>query len=449
MKFITPVEVTPGSTGWQDVNVSSYVPVSTAGVLLHLINTSATSTLTWGVRKNGSTDTRTGNSAGTAHTWVFVGVDESRIFEANLSNISSLDIFLEGYITKEEGTFFTNAITKNPASTGSFQDVDISVETGSEKAVVAFFHVTGPTTLYKFGLRENGSAADLKADGRSSGFWGTFMSVDANEVLEIYRDSTSTNFYLVGYMTKNFVSVPATASYATATVGSYVDVDFSPNIPAGAVGAACVMLYDEGSSQYLFDVRKNGYGTDRYYNTLWSIDYVAVEIDASRFAEQKISNALLDLYLFGYFLESKQATITLDGIVSGAVSVFTLDGIIIDLAPTSGYILNSVALPRPKELRREFVPISQDNTAITGHGGRDYRYRTKERFTLSWEILSKSEADSIITIVDLNTAVDFYVLEENLSIEQVSVLARIKNIEYVIVGSSYKAMMTLELDQVS
>ena len=449
MKFITPVEVSPGATGWQDVNVSAYVPSSTVGVLLHFVNNSGTGTLTWGVRKKGSTDTRTGNSAATGHMWIFVGVNEDLLFEANLSNTTSLDILLEGYVTKEEGTFFTNAITKNPSSTGSFQDVDISVETGSEKAVVAFFHVTGPTSAYKYGLRQKGSTDDWKADGRSSGFWGVFMAVDASEVLQIYRDSASTNFYLVGYLTKNFVPFTNAKNYQTATVSSYVDVNFSTDIPVNAVGAACVMLADESSTNYLFDLRKKGYGTDRYYYPLWAIDYVVTEIDSNRYAEQKISNALLDLYLFGYFTESKQKTFTIDGIIQGNARSFTIDGIVADLSPTSGYILNSTSLPRPKEFTRQFIPVSQDITAITGHEGRDFRYRTKEKFTLSWEILSKSEVETIMTIVNLNTAVSFYVLETNLSVAQTSVLLKIKDIEYVIVGSGYKGMMTLELEEVS
>lgn len=82
------------------------------------------------------------------------------------------------------------------------------------------------------------------------------------------------------------------------TIGSYVDVDFSTDIPAGNDGAFC-NFHTGDFTNYLCALRENGETDDLYYNTNqqtfpWS------PVDGDRVAEQKIEDAALNLYLLGY-----------------------------------------------------------------------------------------------------------------------------------------------------
>ena len=52
----SPVDVSPATGSWQDVNVSAQVPPGATGVIIEMFNT-ANSNYTYGLRKNGSTDT--------------------------------------------------------------------------------------------------------------------------------------------------------------------------------------------------------------------------------------------------------------------------------------------------------------------------------------------------------------------------------------------------------
>ena len=71
--------VSPGATGWQDVNVSAYVPVGATGVIVQYIETANGGDVDYGVRKKGSTDGFFTDAAKAAFQgWMMTGVDASR-----------------------------------------------------------------------------------------------------------------------------------------------------------------------------------------------------------------------------------------------------------------------------------------------------------------------------------------------------------------------------------
>lgn len=114
---------------------------------------------------------------------------------------------------------------------------------------------------------------------------------------------------------------------------------------------------------------------------------------------------------------------------------------------TEGYLLDYYILPKPKQFSRSYIQIKTDVTSINGKLGRDLG-GFKEKYLLSWENLTKDEVDRIIGIVNKNTAVDFFVLEDNLQVPLVSVLLRISSIEYTTLGSDYLSSLSLELEEV-
>jgi hypothetical protein len=109
------------------------------------------------------------------------------------------------------------------------------------------------------------------------------------------------------------------------------------------------------------------------------------------------------------------------------------------------YYLDGTSLPSPKRYERQFMPVASNFTSMDGKESRDLRILDKEKYVLSWENLSKSELDSIMTIVNKNTPVIFYINETNLTVNSTEVHIRIGSIDYSTLGSDYLSNLTLEL----
>jgi len=62
--------------------------------------------------------------------------------------------------------------------------------------------------------------------------------------------------------------------------------------------------------------------------------------------------------------------------------------------------------------------------------------------------LVSSELDTILAIVEKNQAVTFSVNEENLTIDEISVIVNIVSIEYLTPGENYIGQTKIELIQV-
>jgi len=143
----------------------------------------------------------------------------------------------------------------------------------------------------------------------------------------------------------------------------------------------------------------------------------------------------------GIVLEEQTQTVTTDGIVMGAGAIdVTLDSVI----SNKYYYLGGLIMSRPKSLIRESVFLKTDITAIDGKTSRDTGTE-KEKYMLTWEILSKGEMDNLVEIVELNTAVAFSVNDGNLVINEVNVIPFMNTRSYTLVGNNYIGATSLEL----
>ena len=304
--FITKVDVSPtyvADATWEDVDVTSHVGAdagSVAGVLLQIENTLGTE-YNYGVRKNGSTDTTNGDIEDAGHTFIAVGVDSSDIFEyyiTNSTSASGVKVWLVGYITTDEGTFFDNAITKVPGTAATWEDWDISSDTGAETALCVFGYFRNTSSTVDCGVRKNGSTDAFQASLFAGDQRGFAMAVDGSEILEIYGPTSGFSFYITGYLTANFTSFTNGKDYSTATTASYQDVDVSADVPSGHNGIFGI-FYGNASAEYKGAIRKKG-ATDDIYRDITDFQHVVTEIDSNRVAQQKIENAGLDFYVWGY-----------------------------------------------------------------------------------------------------------------------------------------------------
>lgn len=199
----TPFDITPSTTAsWVDVDVSDYVSASATGAIVIIKNTALTgagSSLDVGIRMNGSTDA-TFELVYSNMMYVVIGLDNDDIFEAYAEN-DKIQFLIAGS-TEAESAFWTNALQHEMSvSTGVWEDIDISSDTGGDTAIGVYgycaFNQNGR------GVRKNGST-----DDRHAAMWGAgfVIGVDGSEIYEGYADTASSprsTYYNTGYITQN------------------------------------------------------------------------------------------------------------------------------------------------------------------------------------------------------------------------------------------------------
>jgi len=299
----TPVDVSPSATGWQDVDVSSYVPVGATGVIVQFYNNSGDNKH-YGVRKNGSSDGffDTASKDG-QQGWLMIGLDSNRVFEVYTETVGAVETYLIGY-TMLGVTFLDNRVSKSLGSTGSWQDIDISGNTGSATAIGAIFIVhNSDGSSQTYGLRKKGSSDDrveiLRADTPTVGIIG----VDKDEVAQMEIGNTAVDLYLVGYVTSGAVFFTNAINKSTGSTGSYQSVDITANIGSDDANGAIVEVYPSAGGRELTALRPTSASS---YDKFLDVDhsFALVGIDSSDVFEQKIDNTDTDLYLIGYTLEN-------------------------------------------------------------------------------------------------------------------------------------------------
>jgi len=200
------VDVTTGIfDAWTDTDVSPYVSNAT-GVLLKAIGDPAGAKRV-SVRKNGSTDDRSLYDAVGGYEWkcMLIGVDGSNVFEQYVE-LSVAKIYLIGY-TKAPITFFTNGVDKSLIVTGSWIDIDLTLDTevSADGAIWQIYDTLGLSEIGEF--RKDGSADVRQASARTRSQGYAMVGLDVANVCEGYIDSTRVDFYLIGYC-KPYVAPP-------------------------------------------------------------------------------------------------------------------------------------------------------------------------------------------------------------------------------------------------
>jgi hypothetical protein len=265
-------------------------------------NTALATQYQYGVRMNGSTDTwmvGTKNTARGAATLFFMtGVDANRIFEIYTQDVA-VKTYLLGY-TMAGVTFYTNAIDKSLASAGTYQDVNISADTGGNTAIGAIFTVneTGVGAA-AYALRKKGSTDDFYSQIRADNATVQLVGVNMGEVAEMQIANLSLDLYLTGYVTSGAVFFTNAVDKSTATLGTYVGVDITGDLQGADDASGAILEVAAGGSGDVA-VRRNG-ATYDFYGRTAHIGAITA-IDASDILEQKIELASHDLYLTGYTL---------------------------------------------------------------------------------------------------------------------------------------------------
>lgn len=290
---ITPVDVTPGITGypWQDVDVSANIPVGATGVILYVYTSGGGgASADLGLRKKGSTDTEFFEifDAG-YHEWAMVGVDGDRLFQCYVEN-AFIRVYLTGYTTSGV-TFLTNRIGLAPA-TGVWDNFDASAYVPAD-ATGVILKILCDISGAEIGLRPPTSVEDRKAECKR-----TFLGITgcSNQEFGIYREVATTTPYLIGYITDGVVFFDAEKDYSLTDIGVWKDIDCSGDAPEAGMLFFDVRLVGVGSLD--FGLRKDASAVEEYLLGRWRQAVIACS-DA-QVVQGKIQSTDVDFYLVGY-----------------------------------------------------------------------------------------------------------------------------------------------------
>jgi hypothetical protein len=288
---ITPVLVASPTASWTNVDVSAHIPVGATGILFHVYNPNTAWTRTLGVRKNGSTDNRDSSLSNNTHAWGAVGVDANRVFQVKGQwGIGTWSLYLIGYTTAGV-TFFTNAYDKSLGSTGSWIDINCSVQ--APGAIGLIIEINHDNTLYDVGLRKKGST-----DARTNPEYGknlemAILGCDVNQTVQGYISSLFLDFFLIGYITGGATFNTNAVDTSLTSTGSWVAL---PNSPGGKA----IVFYEVVSAggPFYFGLRPKGSAENIYYYCYyhtWAYSPAYKGNDV----EGKIENLAVDFFVIG------------------------------------------------------------------------------------------------------------------------------------------------------
>lgn len=248
--FISPTQLTLSGTSNAFHGLSTTaqgVPAGSTGVIL-LFLTGAT--VTFMVRKTGSTDTFTvtANSANVQQI-MFVGVDGNQSFDwqSNTANAGTgAQLWLLGYLGSE-ASFPTSSTSIGTTTGGSYQTWDLSstAAAGAKGAIIQF--ATNPGAS---GWRQNGSTDDFSGAASTGGLpfpGGWLIGLDATNKFQM-KTTNNTAFRLIGYITAGLTWNTTAKDVTPGVTGSLQ--------PLSTESAAIGYLYQMASAT----------------NTAWQID---------------------------------------------------------------------------------------------------------------------------------------------------------------------------------
>lgn len=319
------VDITPSSVGsFVDVDLSAYLPSNAAGALFLSRTPGGTSPVV-GWRKKGSTDTWTITASAGPKVFSFaVGVDASRNCQISTST-TACKFYLAGWLTTDDAVFFTNAVDKTPGVTGSWQNVDISGDSGTDTAIGALLSFA-MTSSIATGARMNGST-DARTQIMQGG--GAIIGVDSSEICQV-NISTGTTIYLQGYVKANAVFHTNATDVSLSSTGSYINL---PALGAGAIGGIYEIV-STAAAQH-FWLREKGstddFSTSSAPNTRHS--WFAVGGDSSQLVEGRVDSTAVDFFEVGYFqFDGKVKLLSVTSTGAASAFVVTAQRTVIDAA---------------------------------------------------------------------------------------------------------------------
>jgi hypothetical protein len=321
---VSPVNVspTPSAGVYQTVDISPYVPAGevASGALVWVLGTTSAE-YDYRIRKKGSTDDRSGviendDGQGPGITQIAVGVNAANEFEVELEN-SSTEFWLVGVYLENEAVFFTDAV-RIPSPGSSFTTVDLSGDTGTDTATMAFYTGLQGTQTGGYSARAVGEPGDRNANLFGSDLRGFHIPLSANEQFE-HITATWLSAWIHGYHKDYFVKRSSELDVTPAGTGSYEPIDLSAEIPLAANGVY-VRLYSNSDNEHVATARRAGSNDTTLEGEISTQQTAWVPVSQDGKIEYKRDNTSGRIALMGYTTDPRGAgtTYTISGQVTDA-----------------------------------------------------------------------------------------------------------------------------------
>ncbi|MCW3992756.1 MAG: hypothetical protein NWE79_08595 [Candidatus Bathyarchaeota archaeon] len=307
--FTDEIDVTPGALGsWQDVDVSSHIPVGSEGAIVRA-DVGGGGTTRCAVRENGSTDDYPmGAAAWNAHRFMWVGVDENRVLECYITaGATHVKLYIVGYIDSN-CPMRTNGPVVTPGVTGSWQDVDVSSYVPGDATGVIILIQRKTTGSGSAGIRKNGSSDTITYGLMSvSGgiFYGGFQlcGVDGSQIFECNIEDSNFDIVLMGYTKSPVTWLTDVQDISISQTWTWVDIDVTAYTSADCDGVIVLRAHN-GAAGNKGALRENGSSSNPFTNgslrETGARGSAGVGVDAGQILEGQISSTDFDFYLQGW-----------------------------------------------------------------------------------------------------------------------------------------------------
>ena len=306
--FTNATDISLTTTGsWQDIDLSSHVPVSTTGAIVEVLNTGTSSDYSAVLR--GKEDTRDYMSnalyqeiEGLTHRWQVVKVDGNRLIQGYTES-TEIDFKLLGYTTGADPSYFATPVDVTPASTGVWTAVDVSGSVDADADGVMLFIDSISSADRDYGIREVGSSyAITNLELEEYGNTMFFVGLNASDQFDAYIEDSDVKIYLVGQTKGSVVYYTDDIAVTDPATGSWQEIDADDyGVAATATGLIlAVEKNKKGDKRASF---RHGDSTDDWGNgRIGSGTRVqsAVGINDANVWDAYIENQDIDIYIAAY-----------------------------------------------------------------------------------------------------------------------------------------------------
>ena len=246
--LVTPSDISLGSTGWQDIDLSTLVPAGATGVVVEIANTD--SSVRRGVLR-GKEDTReymfdtSWNAISElCHRYQIVKLDSNRFIEGYINN-TSVDFRLIGYTSGSDPSYFASPPQISPTA-GGWTTVDVSAQVDADADGVILFIQNQDSANNVYGMREL-TSGDIALSMRNHRSRMHVVGLDAAKTFKAYIESTGVKIYLVGQTKGSVVYYTNNVAVTDPTTGSWQPRDADNYGVAAEADGLFLSVWNSGS----------------------------------------------------------------------------------------------------------------------------------------------------------------------------------------------------------
>ncbi len=302
----TAFDISLSTTGsWQDIDLSSYVPVGTTGAVVELVNTGTSSSYSAVVRGKQDTRDYMSNTAyeefeGETHRWQIVEVDSNRFIQGYIENTGH-DFKLVGYTHGPDPSYFVTPPDITPAS-GAWTPVDVSGYVDADARGVILFISSIFASDADYAIREvSSSFSATNWELEEYGNTVYLVGIDGSDQFDAYIQNSSVKIYLVG-QTKTSVVYVDDIAVSDPPLGSWQELDADDYaIPAPAEGLIFRVVNTDITNDRMLGLR-HGDSSDNWNKDIGNTSHfqAGIGIRADNVWDEYLEASSVDVFITAY-----------------------------------------------------------------------------------------------------------------------------------------------------